>query len=115
MPRVTYGSTSFLLAADIEAEAEAVLASNGSEIQSTVLKVAHHGSGTSSTQEFLEAVDLAAAVISVGESNPFGHPNEQVVERLLGQTGIGNLYRTDRDGEVEFATDGRELWVNTER
>jgi competence protein ComEC len=113
--RVSYGAISFLLTADIESEAEAVLAARGSGIQSTVLKVGHHGSKTSSTAGFLDAVDPAAAVISVGESNSFGHPNTEVVERLLRQTGLNNLYRTDRDGQVEFITDGQELWVNTER
>ncbi len=113
--RVSYGSISFLLTADIESEAESLFAAGGRGIQSTVLKVAHHGSKTSSTAHFLGAVDPAAALISVGETNSFGHPNEDVVERLLQQTGIENLYRTDRDGEVEFVTYGQELWVNTER
>ena len=113
--RVNYGSISFLLAADIESETESLLAAGGLGIQSTVLKVAHHGSKTSSTAGFLDAVDPAAALISVGGTNSFGHPDDAVVERLLQQTGIENLYRTDRDGEVEFITDGQELWVDTER
>ncbi len=112
---VSYGSISFLLTGDIESEAEEILAAGGSGIRSTVLKVAHHGSRTSSTGGFLSAVDPAAALISVGEGNSFGHPNADVVERLLQQTGVDNLYRTDRDGEVEFITDGLELWVNAER
>ena len=91
------------------------MAAGGLGIQSTVLKVAHHGSKTSSTAGFLDAVDPAAALISVGGTNSFGHPDDAVVERLLQQTGIENLYRTDRDGEVEFITDGQELWVDTER
>ena len=113
--RVTYGDISFLLTADIEAESEAVLAAGGTGIQSTVLKAAHHGSKTSSTTGFVDAVAPAAAVISVGESNSFGHPNDEVLGRLMRQTGIENLYRTDRNGQVEFVTDGLELWVNTER
>ena len=113
--RVTYGDVSFLLTADIEAEAEAVLAAGGAVIQSTVLKAAHHGSKTSSTAGFVDAVAPAAAVISVGQSNSFGHPNDEVLGRLIRQTGSENLYRTDRDGQVEFVTDGLELWVNTER
>ena len=54
-------------------------------------------------------------VISVRETNSFGHPSPEVVGRLLLQTGRKNLYQTDQDGEVEFVTDGRNLWVNTER
>ena len=113
--RLTYGSISFLLTADIEAEAEALLAFGDTRIQSTVLKVAHHGSKTSSTAAFINKVGPAAALISVGASNSYGHPNAEVLARLAEQTGGENLYRTDRNGDVEFITDGTELWVNTER
>ena len=113
--RLTYGSISFLLTSDIEAGTEALLALGATGIQSTVLKVAHHGSKTSSTAGFIQAVDPSAALVSVGESNSFGHPNAEVLGRLLRQTGRENLYRTDRNGDVEFVTDGVELWVNTER
>jgi len=113
--RVTYGDISFLLTADVEAATESLLAASQAGIQSTVLKVAHHGSKTSSTAGFLDAVDPAVALISVGGINSFGHPSPEVVGRLLLQTVRENLYRTDEDGEVEFITDGRDLWVNTER
>ncbi|MCH7738316.1 MAG: DNA internalization-related competence protein ComEC/Rec2 [Chloroflexi bacterium] len=113
--RLTYGSISFLLTADIEAETESFLAAGGQGIRSTVLKVAHHGSKTSSTAGFVDAVDPAAALISVGGNNPFGHPDSEVLGRLMRQTGGENLYRTDRNGDVEFVTDGQKLWVNTER
>ena len=113
--RVTYGDISFLLTADVEAATESILAASQVGIQSTVLKVAHHGSNTSSTASFLDAVDPAVALISVGETNSFGHPSPEVVGRLLLQTGRENLYRTDQDGEVEFITDGQDLWVNTQR
>lgn len=115
MLRVTHGDISFLLTADVEAATESVLASGQAGIQSTVLKVAHHGSKTSSTAGFLEAVDPTVALISVGETNSFRHPSPEVVGRLLLQTGREHLYRTDQDGEVEFITDGQDLWVNTER
>jgi len=113
--RLTYGSISFLLTADIEAETEAILASGGIGIQSTVLKAAHHGSKTSSTSGFIRQVDPAAVLVSVGERNSYGHPNPGVMDRLIEQSGDENLYRTDRDGDVEFVTDGTKLWVNTER
>jgi competence protein ComEC len=113
--RVTYGDISFLLTADVEAATESILAAGHAGIQSTVLKVAHHGSKTSSTASFLDAVDPAVALISVGETNSFGHPSPEVIGRLLLQTKRENLYRTDQDGEVEFITDGQDLWVNTER
>ena len=113
--RLTYGTVSFLLTADIEAETEARLESGGSRIDSTVLKVAHHGSKTSSTASFISEVGPAAALISVGGSNSFGHPDSVVLDRLLDQTGGENLYRTDLNGDVEFITDGTELWVDAKR
>ena len=113
--RLSYGSISFLLTADIESETESLLAAGNTAIKSTVLKAAHHGSNTSSTAGFIDAVDPVAVLISVGENNSFGHPNEEALSRLLSQTGGENLYRTDRNGTVEFVTDGVDLWVNTER
>ncbi len=111
--RLTWGPIAFLLTGDIEAEAEEVLLRSGRPLAATVLKVAHHGSGGSSTAEFLTAVHPTYAVISVGADNPFGHPNRDVLGRLarLGAT----VLRTDEQGTVEFITDGRQLWVRVER
>jgi competence protein ComEC len=80
-------------------------------LKSTVLKVSHHGSKTSTTSQFLAAVAPEVAVISVGEDNPFGHPSPEVVERLIDRLGEDNVYRTDEDGTIEFITDGEKLWV----
>jgi competence protein ComEC len=113
--RMTYGSVSFLLTADIEAQTESLLALMGAGIESTVLKVAHHGSKASSTAGFIDAVGPAVALISVGGDNSFGHPNDEVIGRLMRQIGGENIYRTDRHGDVEFVTDGVELWVETQR
>jgi competence protein ComEC len=113
--RLTYGSVSFLLTADIESETESFLTLMDAGIESTVLKVAHHGSKTSSTARFIHAVDPAVALISVGSNNSFGHPSDEVVGRLMRQIGGENIYRTDRHGNVEFVTDGVELWVETQR
>ena len=112
--RLTFGAISFLLTSDIEVGTEAILQTGETGIRSTVLKVAHHGSKTSSTAGFISEVDPVAALISVGESNSYGHPDATVLARLLEQTGGENLYRTDQDGDVEFITDGTELWVNIE-
>src|SRR2546421_362557 len=107
--RIEYGLVSFLLASDIEAAREHALVASGAPLAATVLKVGHHGSRTSSTPDFLEAVDPAIAVISVGRRNPYGHPDPGVLERL---TAAGaRVYRTDRDGAVIFETDGRTLRV----
>ncbi len=113
--RMTYGSVSFLLTADIEAQTESLLALMGAGIESTVLKVAHHGSKASSTAGFIDAVGPAVALISVGGDNSFGHPNDEVIGRLMRQIGGENIYRTDRHGDVEFVPDGVELWVETQR
>ncbi|MDA0262892.1 MAG: DNA internalization-related competence protein ComEC/Rec2 [Chloroflexi bacterium] len=113
--RVTYGSISFLLTADIEAETESVLVSGDAGLESTVLKAAHHGSNTSSTAGFISGVNPTAVLVSVGGDNSYGHPSPAVMERLEKQTGAQNVYRTDLMGDVEFVTDGAELWVNTER
>jgi competence protein ComEC len=79
-----------------------------------VSKVAHHGSDTSTTSQFLAAVDPEVAVISVGADNSFGHPSLEVVERLTDMLGEDNVYRTDEDGTIEFITDGEKLWVRLE-
>src|SRR5256886_85908 len=107
--RVEYGLASFLLASDIEAAREQALVASGAPIAATVLKVAHHGSRTSSTPALLGDVGPAVAVISVGPRNPYGHPDPGVLARLA--TAGARVYRTDRDGAVIFETDGRTLMV----
>jgi competence protein ComEC len=111
--RLSWGKTSFLLTGDIEAEAEALLLRSGKPLQAHVLKVAHHGSGGSSTAEFLQAVHPTFAVISVGDENLAGHPAQEVPDRLAKEPGI-TVLRTDERGKVEFITDGRQVWVLTE-
>ena len=109
--RLTYGQVSVLLPGDIEAEVEQQLVAEGAPLGSTVLKAAHHGSCSSTTQKFLEAVDPEVVVISVGAENRFGHPCAEVVERLDGFP----VYRTDEDGVVEVITDGVRVWVEMGR
>ena len=111
--RVEFGRIGVLLTGDIEAETEALLVRRGTALESTVLKVAHHGSRTSTTPLFLDAVRPAVAVIPVGRGNLFGHPHGQTL-RTLEQRGI-RIYRTDRDGAVILRTDGRRLSVETMR
>lgn len=107
--RVDYGLASFLLTADIGAAAEEALLQARAPLAATVLKVAHHGSGTSSTPAFLAAVRPAIAVISVGARNPYGHPDAGTLARVAAAG--ARIYRTDRDGAVLFETDGRVLTV----
>ena len=109
--RLSWGQVSFLFTADIRQEAEFELIGQRADLKSTVLKVAHHGSETSTTSQFLAAVDPEVAVISVGADNPFGHPASEVLGRLVDRLGEGNVCRTDEDGTVEFITDGESLWM----
>lgn len=108
--RLGLGEVSFLFTGDLEETGEELLLRSGQTLQSTVLKVGHHGSRGSSSPRFLEAVQPQVAVISVGP-NTFGHPTAEVLQRLAGT----RLFRTDRDGSVEIITDGKGLWVQTER
>jgi competence protein ComEC len=107
------GRVSFLLTGDIEQEAEFELIARGDDLSGTVLKVGHSGSKTSTTAEFLAEVSPAAAVISVGKDNRFGHPGGEVIGRLEERLGTENIYRTDEQGTIEFITDGERLWVRT--
>jgi competence protein ComEC len=73
--------------------------------------VPHHGSLTSATEAFLEAVHPRFAAISVGDNNPFGHPNAGVLDRI--ERGGARVYRTDRHGAITMLTDGRQLELRT--
>jgi competence protein ComEC len=105
--RLSYGSVSFMLTADLGTEGEERLLSETGRLGATVLKVGHHGSETSTTRAFLDAVHPAVAVISAGEGNPYGHPSPGTLLRLAGIP----VYRTDRNGPVRFETDGSQLFL----
>jgi len=109
--KLTWRETSFLLTGDIEAVAEQGIIASGVDVSSTVLKVPHHGSRTSSTREFLDAVDPQVSVVSAGENNTHGHPALDVVDRLLE---YGRVFVTADDGAVTFETDGSSLWISTD-
>ena len=111
--RLSDGRVSYLLTGDIEGGAEKNIVEDLDQVQSDFLKVPHHGSKTSSTEEFLSAVAPRVAAVSVGEGNSFGHPAESVVERYE-DAGI-RLLRTDRDGAITASTDGQNLFVQTFR
>ena len=109
--RATLGEHSFLLAGDVEQGVEREMFFANELLATDVLKVAHHGSRTSSTEEFLSAVQPAFAVISVGFENSYGHPHPTVVERLTEHH--ATILRTDRDGLITIRTDGKRIWVET--
>jgi competence protein ComEC len=109
--RLRTGQVSFLFTADIMWEGEFALLGQGAEIDCTVLKIAHHGSYTSTSADFLAAASPRIAVISAGEANPYGHPHDEVLERLEAILREDDIFRTDEQGTIEFITDGEELWV----
>ena len=113
--RLVYRDVSILLTADIEAEAERRLLDASAPIKSDVLKIAHHGSKTSTTAPFLEKVQPSLVIISAGADNRFGHPHAEVVNRLQHAVGDRNIYRTAENGDTEVISDGTDLWVKTER
>ena len=106
--RLVYGDLSFLLTGDLGSVGEKSLLNSGADIRSTVLKVGHHGSDGSARAS--SSMAPSVAVISVGE-NTFGHPSPSTRLQLAGLP----LFRTDLNGRVVFKTDGRRLWIDTER
>ncbi len=113
--RVVYGNASFLLTGDIAAEGERWLIRSGQTVDSDVLKVAHHGSKTSSSEAFLDAVSPRAAIISAGRDNRFGHPDPEIVQRLEELESQPMIFRTYENGSIAFETDGGAISVKTDR
>ena len=107
--RIDMGLASFLLASDIGAAREHELLAAGVRLEATVLKVAHHGSRSSTGAELVRAVGPRLAAISVGARNPYGHPDAGVIGRLVAAG--AQVLRTDRDGALIFETDGTTLTV----
>lgn len=111
--RLVYGDFTMLFTGDAEKEEERdMLRRVQGQLRSTVLKVGHHGSKTSSTAEFLHAVRPQYAVISCGRGNAYGVPHEPVMERLTKRN--IPIYRTDRDGTVTIRTDGTKIHIEGE-
>ena len=105
--KMSYINFSMLFTGDIEEIAEKQMLkeykNNLGIFSSQILKVAHHGSKTSSIKEFIDAVNPKIALIGVGENNKFGHPNEEVITRL--KTRGTRIYRTDQNGEILVMVD----------
>lgn len=108
--RLVFGDTSFLLAGDAEEEAEEDMLESGEELKADVYKASHHGSKSSNTEEFMEAVRPEYAVISCGEDNTYGHPHAQTLNTFRSM-GI-KVFRTDEQGAIIIKSDGKELTFN---
>ena len=106
------GKTSFLFAGDAEDISEKEMLDSGRNLKADVLKVGHHGSDTSTTAVFLDAVSPAYAVIQVGKDNKYGHPTTEIINRLE-ERNI-KIYRNDLDGNIIAISDGENIEFNTE-
>ena len=104
---VRCGETAFLFGGDAERESEADMLASGIPLDADVYAVSHHGSNDSSSAEFLRAVSPAAAVVSCGEGNPYGHPGKETMERL--RLAGCDIYRTDIQGDIVAVSDGTSV------
>ena len=111
--RIVYGDTSFLLMGDAETDEEYSILRSGQSIESTVIKIAHHGSKHSSGYGLIRRVDPEYAIISVGSDNTYGHPSEVVLSRL--RDADVKTYRTDLQGDITCISDGKTVSVLTEK
>lgn len=109
--KFTYNGISFLFTGDAEKESEFEMLENNANLSSCVLKVGHHGSTTSTTNQFLRAVYPKIAVIEVGDDNSYGHPHEETIGKLNGI----RVYRTDINGTVTVSCNGSDIKVHTEK
>lgn len=109
--KITYGNTSFLFTGDAESDEEEEILNSGADLKSTVLKVGHHGSRTSTSYPFLREVMPQYAVISVEKGNSYGHPNEETLSKLS-DAGV-EVYRTDESGDIVMTSDGNSINIVT--
>ncbi|MHB1334846.1 MAG: DUF4332 domain-containing protein [Candidatus Humimicrobiaceae bacterium] len=107
--KLTYGSTSFLFTGDAQNQEENQILSKGYDLSSQVLKVGHHGSASSSGVNFLKAVSSTIGVISCGENNSYGHPDNQTLQNLTSVNAV--IYRTDLAGSIIIESGGDKINV----
>jgi len=107
--KLIYGQSKFLLTGDAGLEVEKKLIASDADLSAEVLKVGHHGSQYSTSEEFLDKVKSKIAVIMVGKDNDFGHPNLRIIKRLerLG----ADIFRTDLNGTVKILSDGEKIEI----
>lgn len=111
--RIDYGETSLIVTGDAEETSEYMMIDTGLPLQADVLRVAHHGSRYSTSEEFLQNVSPQYAVISCGEGNGYYHPHGRVLNALEKQNVI--LFRTDLQGTIHMTSDGEKIYFDTEK
>lgn len=110
--KLSYGDNSFLFTGDAEKLSEDEMLKNGIDLSCDVLKLGHHGSAYSSSSDFLDAVNPAYAIISVGADNQYGHPHEETLQAMKDRN--IKVYRTDQQGTIVFTSDGKTISVKTD-
>lgn len=111
--RIQYGDVSFLFTGDAEQEAEAEMLKGDFNLNADILHVGHHGADTSSSKEFLEAVNAEIAIYSAGIDNSYGLPDGEVLDRLKNLSSL--VYGTDQHGTITLETDGQKVNITTEQ
>lgn len=112
--KLTFGETEFIFIGDAEAHAEQdVVAKYPNDLKADVLKFGHHGSSTSSTEEFLQSVDPNYGIISCGVDNKYGHPHRETLDKIT-KFNI-KAYRTDKQGQITLTSDGKNISIKTEK
>jgi beta-lactamase superfamily II metal-dependent hydrolase len=111
--RMQYGDIAILLTGDIEKEIEALMIKDKRPLEAQIFQLGHHGSSTSNTREFLNAVKPEVAIYSAGAGNSYGHPHKEVVDRIKAM-GI-ELYGTDTHGTIIVTTDGKTYSIKTDK
>ena len=111
--RLDFGESSFLFNGDQEEDMEQQLLQSGADLDCDMMTMGHHGSSTSSSQQYLDAVTPEYASISCGRGNQYGHPHDETIEKLEAM-GV-EYYRTDVNGNITFTSDGEDISVRTEK
>lgn len=112
--KLTYGNNSFIFTGDAEKLVEEeVLKKYSKELNADVIKFGHHGSSTSSTKSFIEAISPKYGIISCGVDNSYGHPHREVLD-IINKMGI-EAYRTDTQGQITLTSDGNTINIKTEK
>lgn len=108
--KITYGNTKFLFTGDAEKTSESEMIDKGYDLSADVLKVGHHGSSGSTSQQFLDKVDPKIAIISCGKNNKYGHPHKKTINKLKKKN--IQIYRTDVDGTIILMSNGSKISKN---
>ncbi|HII4466754.1 TPA: ComEC/Rec2 family competence protein [Clostridium perfringens] len=107
--KISYGQNSFMFTGDAESLVEKEILNENKDLKADVLKLGHHGSHSSTSEEFLKAVDPSIAIVSCAKDNKYGHPHKETMSNLK-KAGI-TVYETFRDGDITISSNGKKLDV----